>query len=293
MGNNKGLVFGIQHFSIHDGPGIRSTVFLKGCPLRCKWCHNPEGLPCSLGIQYYQRDCKRCGACKHAYKNLKELSQTDEETKREIAEHCPYHAFKLVGEYMTVDEIMKLVVKDKNYFTASNGGITISGGEPMMQAKFAIEIAKAAKENSISTALETSGFGNLRDYEAILPYVDTFLFDYKATGDQMYKDLTGVSDELIKSNFKYLYSKGANIVLRCPLIPKINDTDEHLNGIAQMYKDYPNLKGIEIMPYHKMGVSKAKRVGVDQKEYGVPNKELKKVWEAKIESFGGKITKMN
>ena len=289
----KGLIFGIQHFSIHDGPGIRSAVFLKGCPLRCLWCHNPEGLECKLGVQYYKNDCAGCGACSFIFKDMKKISKLDEEQKKQLVKGCAYHALRMVGEYMSVDEVIHEVIKDARYFRSSKGGITISGGEPMMQADFAIELAKAAKEADITTSLETSGFSSLENYEKILPYIDTFLWDYKATGEEMYQKLVGASDQKILSNLDALYHQGANIILRCPLIPGVNDNEEHLRGIAQMYLKYPNLAGIEIMPYHKMGTSKAKRIGYEQQEYAVPDKELKAYWKQKIEEYGGKLTRIN
>ena len=289
----KGLIFGIQHFSIHDGPGIRSAVFLKGCPLRCLWCHNPEGLECKMGVQYYENDCVGCGACGFIFKDMSKISRLDEEKKKQLVKECAYHALRMVGEYMSVDEVIYEVIKDARYFRSSKGGITISGGEPMMQASFAIELAKAAKEADISTSLETSGFSSLENYQKILPYIDTFLWDYKATGEEMYQKLVGASDQKILSNLDALYHQGANIILRCPLIPGVNDCEEHLRGIAQMYLKYPNLAGIEIMPYHKMGTSKAKRIGYEQQEYAVPDKDLKVYWKQKIEEYGGKLTRIN
>ena len=289
----KGLIFGIQHFSIHDGPGIRSAVFLKGCPLRCLWCHNPEGLECNMGVQYYENDCVGCGACGFIFKDMSKISRLDEEKKKQLVKECAYHALRMVGEYMSVDEVIYEVIKDARYFRSSKGGITISGGEPMMQASFAIELAKAAKEADISTSLETSGFSSLENYQKILPYIDTFLWDYKATGEEMYQKLVGASDQKILSNLDALYHQGANIILRCPLIPGVNDCEEHLRGIAQMYLKYPNFAGIEIMPYHKMGTSKAKRIGYEQQEYAVPDKDLKVYWKQKIEEYGGKLTRIN
>ncbi|SEO86295.1 glycyl-radical enzyme activating protein [Propionispora vibrioides] len=289
----KGLVFGIQHFSIHDGPGIRSNVFLKGCPLRCLWCHNPEGLSCGIGLQYYERNCTHCGRCGHIYRDIKSTEKLSDDQKRDLARHCPYRALRLVGELMTAEEVVAEVVKDARYFKSSGGGMTISGGEPMLQAKFAIELAKLAKEQGIMTALETSGFSALENYIQIMPYIDTFLWDYKATSEETHKKLVGVSNELILANLHCLYERGAKIVLRCPLIPGVNDSEEHLRGIANMCKRYPNLAAIEVMPYHKMGVSKAKRIGYEQEEYYVPEKELKNYWKSKIEEYGGKLTRMN
>lgn len=289
----KGLVFGIQHFSIHDGPGIRSAVFLKGCPLHCLWCHNPEGLSCDVGLQYYENDCENCGACGFIFKDMKKAGTLSLDRKQKAVKSCPFHALRLVGEPMSVEEIMDQVMKDLRYFKSSGGGITISGGEPMMQAEFAAELAKSAKEQHITTTLETSGFAALKDFISIMPFIDTFLWDYKATGEEMHKKLIGASNRRILSNLSYLHDHGANIVIRCPLIPGVNDTDEHLKGIADLCRQYPDLAGIEIMPYHKMGVSKAKRMGLMQEEYQVPKKKLKDDWLKKIQGFGGTLIRIN
>lgn len=289
----KGLVFGIQHFSIHDGPGIRSAVFLKGCPMHCLWCHNPEGLSSHVGLQYYGSACIQCGTCGWIFEDMKKADVLSTARKRGLSRSCPAHALRLVGEYMSVEEIIHQVIKDRRYFKSSSGGITITGGEPMMQALFATELAEAAKEHEITAALETSGYSSLEHYMNIMPYIDTFLWDYKATGEEMHKKLTGVSNQPILGNLAYLYEHGASIILRCPLIPGVNDTKEHLKGIADISRKYPGLAGIEIMPYHKMGLSKAKRIGCQQEEYQEPGNDLKNNWSKLIQEYGGKITRIN
>lgn len=290
---NKGLVFGIQHFSIHDGPGIRSNVFLKGCSLRCRWCHNPEGLSAHQDVQYFSDKCTHCGRCNYMYKNLKNIDNFTDVEKNRLVDRCTSGALQMVGAWMSVEEIIEEVIKDKVYFDASHGGMTISGGEPMMHPEFVLELCKLAKVNGISVAIETSGYTNCNNLLEILPYIDCFLWDYKATSSYTHKILTGVDNSLILNNLDCLYKKGANIILRCPLIPNVNDTEDHLQGIAKMHMKYPGLKGIEIMPYHKMGVSKAKRVNVRQTQYKVPDLDYKNQWKRKIESFGGYISKVN
>lgn len=188
--------------------------------------------------------------------------------------------------------VKKIVFEDKA-MTLDHLNDVLDANFEGYEASFAIELAKAAKEADITTSLETSGFSSLENYEKILPYIDTFLWDYKATGEEMYQKLVGASNRKILSNLDALYHQGANIILRCPLIPGVNDSEEHLRGIAQMYLKYPDLAGIEIMPYHKMGTSKAKRIGYEQQEYATPDQELKAYWKQKIEEYGGKLTRIN
>lgn len=286
----KGLVFGIQHFSIHDGEGIRSNVFLKGCPLRCLWCHNPEGLSAQIGIQYIQNKCCGCGRCGYIFKNMHDLYIKSEEEKQQYAKKCLYGALELVGKWMSVKEVIDDVMKDLRFFKESNGGITVSGGEPMMQPDFSLALLKEAKKQGIQTAMETSGFASLEQYKKVLPYVDEFLWDYKETDETKHKEFTGVSNQKILENLDALYEEGASIILRCPMIPGLNDTKEHFEGIAKRSRQMKNLKGVELMPYHKFGVAKDTRIGrMEQKEYEIPSKDMKKSWEDQIISMGGRI----
>ena len=286
----KGLVFGIQHFSIHDGEGIRSNVFLKGCPLRCLWCHNPEGLSSQIGIQYIQNKCRGCGRCGYIFKNMHNLYIKTESQKQVYVDQCVYGALEPVGKWMTVTEVIDDVMKDLRFFKESDGGITVSGGEPMLQHEFTLALLKEAKKRGIQTAMETSGFALLEQYKQVLPYVDEFLWDYKETDEIKHKEFTGVSNQRILENLDALYKDGANIILRCPIIPGLNDTEEHFRGIAQRSSQMKNLKGVELMPYHKFGVAKDTRIGrMEQKEYEVPSKNMKKYWEEQIIAMGGRL----
>ena len=286
----KGLVFGIQHFSIHDGDGIRSNVFLKGCPLRCLWCHNPEGLSAQIGIQYIQNKCRGCGRCGYIFKNMHDLYIKTESQKQAYAAQCVYGALESVGKWMTVTEVIDDVMKDLRFFKESDGGITVSGGEPMLQHEFTLALLKEAKKRGIQTAMETSGFALLKQYKQVLPYVDEFLWDYKETDETKHKKFTGVSNQRILENLDALYKDGANIILRCPIIPGLNDTEEHFRGIAKRSRQMKNLKGVELMPYHKFGVAKDARIGrMEQKEYEIPSKDMKKSWEEQIIAMGGRL----
>lgn len=282
----QGLIFGIQPFSIHDGNGIRTNVFLKGCPLRCLWCHNPEGLSPKPDIQYFENKCVHCGKCGHVYKNMEKTSKASQEEKERYVHKCWYGALEMAGEYMTVEDVLEEVMKDQKFYETSKGGITVSGGEPMLQADFVYELLKEAKVRGLATAMETSGYAKREKYEKVMPYVDEFLWDYKATGDKMHEELTGVDQKMILDNLKYLYDQGAVITLRCPVIPGANDTEEHFQGIARILYELERLKGWEIMPYHRLGIPKEKRLGKERHhEFEVPKKELVEQWKQKIETY--------
>lgn len=279
----KGLVFGIQHFSIHDGEGIRSNVFLKGCPLRCLWCHNPEGISTRMELQYFENRCRRCGRCREVFKDLKAVSGEPDSIKERFAENCPYGALELVGSYMTADEVLYEVREDQAYFRTSKGGITLSGGEPMMQTDFALELLKKSKEAGLSTAMETSGYSDQKNYERIYPYVDEFLWDFKETDRRRHKELTGADNRKILDNLRFLCEKGASVTLRCPVIPGANDTKEHFQGIADLLYRMDGLNGWELMPYHCLGTAKEKRLGESNgREFSVPSQETVSQWKEKI-----------
>lgn len=281
MKNKKGLVFSIQPFSIHDGKGIRTSVFLKGCPLRCLWCHNPEGLKPCVDLEYFENKCVHCGRCNHAYQKLTSLSN---EQKIKATKKCPYHALHIVGKWMSVQEVLDEVLIDSIFYEESGGGLTLSGGEPMLQADFAYDLLKEAKKQGLQTTLETSGYAPIQEYQKILPYIDCFYWDYKESDSKKHKQFTGVGNQQILSNFEYIYEQGASIVLRCPIIPTINDTEEHFKGIANMIKKHPNLDGWELMPYHRFGLSKEKRLGMEIKDgFVVPTKEQVQLWNKQIQ----------
>lgn len=223
----KGVVFDIQRFSLHDGPGIRTTVFLKGCPLRCAWCHNPESW-------------------------LQE-PQTMVKKKQE----------RICGTRMTVEDVMREVLADEAYYRNSGGGLTVSGGEPMLQFEFLKPLLEASKKAGLHTCMETSGYCDEEQLKEISPLVDLFLFDIKLTDPQMHKQYTLVDNRRILENLNMLCRNGARIVLRCPIIPGINDTDAHILAVGKLVEKYPEITGVEIMPYHDMGRGKWRELGLD------------------------------
>jgi glycyl-radical enzyme activating protein len=258
VNREAGIVFDIHRFSLNDGPGIRTTIFLKGCPLRCDWCHNPESQSFKPQLSFNPEKCLNCFECVKAcpngvHQNLDGKHVINWEsctTSGECVKVCAYDALKIIGSENTITEIISEVLKDINYYRKSGGGLTISGGEPLAQPEFTLELLKAAKKVGIHTCVDTCGLASLDSYKEILPYTDLFLFDYKVTDNKKHKDLTGGGNRQILKNLEYLISNKAEVILRCPLIPTINDEEKHLEGIAEIIKKYPEISSIEIISYH-------------------------------------------
>ncbi|MBR0360456.1 MAG: glycyl-radical enzyme activating protein [Clostridia bacterium] len=266
-----GTIFNIQKFSINDGPGIRTTVFMKGCPLNCLWCHNPESKSRKTEIFFDARKCVGCRSCEVCPYGCHVFTDTEHIFNREkciacgkCAAECYTDALELVGTEKSVEEIIAEVMKDEAFYENSGGGMTLSGGEPMFQFNFTYELLKRAKENGLHTCIETCGFAKWEQYEKIADLVDIFLFDYKETDPGKHKEFTGVTNELILENLKKLDEKGCKTVLRCPIIPGLNDTDEHFTGIAKTANSLRNVLEINVEPYHPLGKGKSEMLG---KEY--------------------------
>ena len=262
-------VFNIQKFCINDGPGIRTTVFLKGCPLDCTWCHNPESKSQKPEIMYNARLCIECGLCEKACdKGCHSFSEGVHIFNREAciscgacSDACRSKALECAGYKADADEIIKDVMRDKEFYDTSGGGITLSGGEPMLQFSFAKEILTKAKEKGLHTCIETCGYAPREHFEKIAPYVDIFLYDYKLTDENEHIKYTGVSNKKIIENLYYLDSLGKSIILRCPIIPNINDNAVHFRGIADIANALRGVTEINIEPYHPLGKSKAEQLG--------------------------------
>ena len=264
------MVLDVLRCSLNDGPGIRTTVFLKGCPLSCIWCHNPESQAPQPVLWFNQGRCVQCqrcvAACPHGVHRFDAETHVIDRSRcvacGACVAACPTQAMEIKGRRMTVRQVMAEVLKDVEYYRSSGGGLTLSGGEPMLQFEFTQQLAHAARDRQIHTAMETSGIGPEKQYLAIAPWIDLFLFDYKGTDSAGHLRHTGVDNRRILQNLETLYAAGARILLRCPLVPGINDSDDHLEAIASLGKHHPRLAGIEIMPYHAMGNEKARRVGM-------------------------------
>lgn len=279
----EGRVFDIQRFSIHDGPGIRTTVFLKGCPLRCVWCHNPEGIDPSPRLAFQPEKCIGCGYCIQACPNRAHLLVNGSHTlDRNLCdacgactEECWAQALELAGRDLDVRAVMAEVMRDEPFHTSSGGGLTLSGGEPMMQIQFAKSLLEAAGHENVHRCLETSGEAPMSAFEAVTPHVDLFLFDIKDTDDSYHIQYTGSSNTRILANLKYLHDNGAKVRLRLPIIPGFNDRPDHFSGLASLVRMLPNLCGVEIMPYHKLGLDKDKRFGLSR-TVSLPNASTRK-----------------
>jgi glycyl-radical enzyme activating protein len=266
------IVFDIQRASLHDGPGIRTTIFLKGCPLDCLWCHNPEAISTKRQLFFYFDKCTLCGDCErvceddvHHLIDGKHIIDYDKCTFcGKCVEACNSHALKIIGAEMSVDDVMLEIMADVDFYTNSGGGMTLSGGEPLIQSSFSIELLKRCRENGVNTCVETSGFIAAEQFKKVLPLVDIFLFDYKLTGSDQHIKYTGVPNERILENLDLAYKHGTPIILRCIIVPGINDTVVHFKGICDLNEKYPDLKGIEILPYHTMGNSKRTSIGIDE-----------------------------
>jgi glycyl-radical enzyme activating protein len=265
----KGVIFDISRGSINDGPGIRTTVFLKGCPLHCLWCHNPESIKVKPELFFYADRCTLCGTCAtvcpegvHSFDNGIHLIDYQKcTTCGRCVESCNYNALKILGSEMSVEEVMGEVLADQDFYHKSGGGITLSGGEPFRQFEFTLELLKRSKEAGLNTCVETSGYISKNKFKQALPLIDVLLYDYKFTDSENHKRTTGVPNQLILSNLEEAYLSSIAIILRCPIIPGINDTDEHFKGIRHLDTIYPNLLGIEILPYHDMGNNKRASIG--------------------------------
>lgn len=223
-----GTIFDIQRFCLDDGPGIRTVVFLKGCPLNCLWCHNPES----------QRP------------EIQRYTDNDE----------------IIGRKTDITKVMETVLRDLDYYQQSGGGITLSGGEPLMQPSFCEELLLNAKAHGLHTCIETCGYAKRPAFERVLPHTDLFLYDIKAA-PELHRKLTGQDNRLILENLEYLLQNGAAVHMRCPIIPQINDNETHFAYLASILKRFPSIQAVELMPYHNMGVGKSRRLGEKEPFY--------------------------
>jgi len=267
--NKQGYVFNIQHYSLHDGPGIRTLVFLKGCPLRCKWCSNPESQEKQRQLAYNANKCIAASGCIEClkvckYGAVKKLENNEIYIDRNLCEECysctdvcPSKSLSVFGSVMSVNEVLDIVEKDSIFYSRSNGGMTLSGGEPFQQYNFTVELLKEAKRRRINTAVETCGYIQWENLEKACEFLDTILFDIKCIDSGKHEKFTNVSNTIILSNFAKLCEKFPHIpkLVRTPVIPGFNDSEEDILEIVKFIKGKPNVN-YELLPYHRLGQPK-------------------------------------
>lgn len=278
----QGRVFHIQRFSTHDGPGIRTTVFLKGCPLNCVWCHNPESKMAKTELGYTEELCIHCGGCQAVCPKCHIIINGRHHLNRQFCLGCGKcvavcpAALEIIGRTMTAEQIICEVMQDVIFY-GDTGGLTLSGGEPYSQPEFTRELLCIAKENGITTAVETSGYVEYKYLSGTLNLVDYFLFDCKETDSARHLEYVGVKPSLILDNLHRLDRDGARIILRCPIVPPFNNRIEHLQGIAQLANSLFNVERIEIEPGHSIGEIKYRKMG-----YNLPCQSVSPVDEKTV-----------
>jgi len=268
----SGRVFDVQRFSIHDGPGIRTTVFLKGCPLKCLWCGNPESISPDPLVSYLPDKCIGCGdcvgVCPEAALLLAAGGKAVLDRKRctgcgACAPACAPKALQIVGRDVSVGEVLDEVLRDRDYYEASGGGLTLSGGEPLLQPGFVEALLKEAKAGGLHCCVETSGYALWGVLRALLPLVDLWLYDFKETDPRLHEQFVGKPNAPVLENLEKLHAAGAGILLRCPMIPGHNARAEHLDGIAALARRLPRLEGVELLPYYDLWRAKLERLGLE------------------------------
>ena len=267
--NSYGKLFDIQRCSFSDGPGIRTTVFFKGCNLKCKWCHNPESQKFETQMLFYANKCTHCGMCKQVCKYA--LKQCDLCGECEL--YCTQEARKICGKEYTVKEVFSEIIKDNDFYKTSGGGVTCSGGECMMQIDFLEELLKECKKNGIHTAVDTAGHVSFEKFERILQYTDLFLYDIKCLDSKKHKLYTNVGNEIILSNLRRLQMLGAKIWVRIPVIKNVNDSIEEMKSIRDLLEKNGGVERVELLPYHSFGENKRKALGLKREAFEACSKE--------------------
>jgi len=292
----EGIVTNIQRFSIHDGPGIRTTVFLKGCNLRCFWCHNPETLKPKPELQLFLDRCIGCGECfRRCPQGAHVMNDGQRVFKRELcqgcgvcADTCYAEALVIAGEVKTVEQVVEEVLRDRPFYETSNGGVTLSGGEPLLQLDFSYAILEQCKQEGVHTAIETAANFQWERVAAILPVTDLVMMDIKLMDSQKHRECTGVPNEQILANALRLGEQPQPLIVRTPIIPGVNDTPEEVKAIAEFAAQLPNLLYYELLPFHPMARGKYHSLDLDYRaqDLKMPKREQKDELTAAAASVG-------
>jgi pyruvate formate lyase activating enzyme len=280
--HDEGLIFDIERFSTKDGPGIRTVVFFKGCNMHCFWCHNPEGISLKPQLEYDVTKCTACSACVDAC-TRKALSLQSGvlviDHSRclgnfDCVEACYSGALKRIGKMMTVDDVLREVVEDKIFYERSGGGVTLSGGEVILQSRFASKLLKACKNEGIHTAIDSNMSVNWDRFAKVLPFTDLIMADIKCMDDIAHKEAVGVSNKKVLENIKMVADRGISLIVRTPIIPGFNDTKVNIRSTVEFLTTLDSLLYYELLAYHPLGESKAKKIGLeDRKKIRTPTRK--------------------
>lgn len=269
----NGKIFDIKQFAVHDGPGIRTTVFFKGCPLRCHWCHNPEGIEYEDDLFFHESKCIACGSCwalcpQDAIRRDGDMIKIDRDLCDlcgRCAEECPTTALKVAGKMITIEDVMDEIERSTIYHDTSAGGVTLSGGEPFQQFEFMKELIDRCKEKDIHVTVDTCGYVDPEKLDSVKDKIDLFLFDIKIIDEELHDQYTGVSNDKILKNLKSLLMEGGTeVIIRFPIIPNTTDTEENLSSILEFLSPFKGVKEIDILPYHDVK-EKYNRLGKEYK----------------------------
>jgi pyruvate formate lyase activating enzyme len=295
----RGKIFDIKRYAVHDGPGIRTTVFFKGCPLDCRWCHNPEAKSADFQLSYKESRCIRCGdctaVCPQQALTLNGRLLVDRDRCRvsgDCAAVCPTEALEIIGRDVSAAEVMKVVKQDRIFFEESNGGVTFSGGEPLMQPPFLEVLLRACRNQDIHICLDTCGQAPWSVLDGVRPWVDLFLYDLKSVDPELHRRETGQSNELILENLRKLAETGQPIVIRIPLIPGINDTPGELRNMGEFILGLQGVKDISLLPFHDIAKEKYGRLDKPSSIDGLKPQPAEEIINSKLrlEEFGLNVT---